>query len=130
MLEQSEIRCLAGRGIEGDRFLDYKEDFKGQITFFSIEVFEAVLEELGLDPARHCPSLVRRNVFTRNIDLNGLIGATFHLQGIPFEGSEECAPCEWMDHALTKGAYQILKGRGGLRARIRNDGILRTGPVQ
>ncbi len=129
MLEQSEIRCLAGRGIEGDRFLNYKEDFKGQITFFSGEVFEAVLDELGLDRQCHCPSLVRRNVITRGVDLNQLIGQRFQLQGIEFEGSEECAPCEWMNHALTDGAYEILKGRGGLRARIRTDGTLRTGPL-
>ena len=35
MLEKNSVRCVAGRGIEGDRFLDYKDDYKGQITFFS-----------------------------------------------------------------------------------------------
>lgn len=128
MVEKEEIQCRAGKGVEGDRFFEYKEDFKGQITFFSADVFDQILAELQLDPEQHSPSLVRRNVITRGVDLNAFIGKRFIIQGIEFEGSEECSPCAWMNHALKEGAHDALKGVGGLRARIRTDGILKTTP--
>lgn len=124
MVEKREIQCRAGRGIVGDRYFDYKPNYKGQITFFSAEVFESLLDRLNLDRQTH-PARVRRNVITRGIDLNELIGETFTIQGISFQGSEECSPCFWMDQALKEGAHEALKGVGGLRARIRSDGVLK-----
>ena len=62
---------------------------------------------------------------TRGIDLNELVGVEFELQGVRFQGTEECRPCEWMNHAIGPGAEELLRGRGGLRARILSDGILR-----
>ena len=62
VLERDEIDCVAGKGIRGDRFFAYKEDYKGQITFFSWEVFEQLRRELGLADAQ--PSGTRRNVIT------------------------------------------------------------------
>ena len=122
-IEVEKVLCVAGRGIHGDRFFDHKENYKGQITFFSMEVFETVCEELHiLDKS---PSVVRRNVFVRGIDLNRLIGHAFTLQGISFQGTEECRPCPWMDEALAPGAERLLKKRGGLRARILSDGHLK-----
>lgn len=50
------------------------------------------------------------------MDLNRLIGQRFSLQGIEFEGVEECRPCYWMDQAIAPGAENYLKGHGGLRA--------------
>ena len=58
-----QIECIAGREIRGDRFFDYKPDYKGQITFFAIEVIEALARELNLVGVR--PEFTRRNVFTR-----------------------------------------------------------------
>ncbi len=122
--EQSEVECVAGRGIRGDRYFDHREDFKGQITFFEFGVLEEVCKtfhhELDL-------TAVRRNVFVCGLDLNPLIGQIFSLQGVRFEGVEECKPCFWMDEALAPGAEDALKGRGGLRARILTDGVLRPG---
>ena len=123
VVEVNEIECVAGRGIRGDRFFDYKENYKGQITFFSMEVFEELCRELNLQEAT--PSATRRNVFTRGADLNSLVGAEFEIQGVRFAGVEECRPCYWMDSALGSGAEDRMKGRGGLRARILNDGWLR-----
>ncbi len=116
------IECVAGRGIRGDRFFDYEQDYKGQITFFSIEVFEQVCQELGLP--RRSPGLTRRNVITLGEDLNLLIGKRFSVQGIEFEGICECKPCYWMDEAVGHGAEEALRGRGGLRARILKSGFL------
>jgi MOSC domain-containing protein YiiM len=72
------------------------------------------------------PSLVRRNVITRDVDLNKLIDEDFEVQGVRFHGTSECRPCYWMDHAIAPGAEEFLKGRGGLRAQILTDGILRS----
>ena len=119
----AEVECVAGRGLRGDRFFDYKPDYKGQITFFAMEVLEAMRTELGLPDV--APAAVRRNVFTRGLDLNALIGAEFELQGVRFVGVEECRPCYWMDQAVAPGTEVWLQGRGGLRARILSDGRLR-----
>jgi len=118
-----EVECVAGRGLRGDRFFDYKPDYKGQITFFAAEVFEALCE--AIRPHDRSPALLRRNVMTRGIDLNDLIGATFEIQGLRFHGTGECSPCLWMNEALGPGAEDFLKGRGGLRARILTGGTLR-----
>lgn len=123
-IEVPKIECVAGRGIRGDRYFDFKDDYKGQITFFSLEVFDELCSGLRLQGC--APSAVRRNVFTRNVDLNELIEKDFEIQGIRFHGTQECAPCYWMDRALAPGAEKFLKGRGGLRARILCDGELRS----
>lgn len=124
MHEVHEMECVTGRGIRGDRFFDYKPDYKGQITFFSSEVFADVCRALAAGPKS--PGVTRRNVITEGVDLNSLIGQRFHVQGIEFEGVCECSPCYWMDHAIAPGAEKALQGRGGLRARILSGGILHT----
>ena len=60
------------------------------------------------------------------VDPNKLIGLEFDIQGVRFSGMEECRPCYWMDRAFAAGAQEFLKGRGGLRAKILCDGILRS----
>src|SRR5690349_15171698 len=79
MIGVREIECVAGRGVRGDRFFDFKEDYKGQITFFASEVYEALCAELGVyDKAA---SVFRRNVITEGVDLNAWIGTEFEIQG-------------------------------------------------
>jgi MOSC domain-containing protein YiiM len=116
------IECVAGRGLRGDRFFDFKDDYKGQVTFFAMEVLETLRSELNLPAAQ--PQATRRNVFVRGADLNSLIGQTFEIQGVRFAGVEESKPCHWMNAALGAGAEEWLGGRGGLRARILSDGSL------
>ena len=72
------------------------------------------------------PALARRNVITRGVDLNELIGQQFEVQGVRFYGTEESRPCDWMNRAIAPGAKEFLKGRGGLRARILTDGTLHS----
>ena len=123
-IEVRSIECVAGRGIRGDRYFDFKDDYKGQITFFSLEVFHelcGVLEVQGCSPA-----LTRRNVVTRDVDLNKLIDQDFEVQGVRFRGTQECRPCYWMDRVIAVGAEKFLQGRGGLRARVLTDGTLRS----
>lgn len=124
IVEVREVECVAGKGLLGDRFFDFKSDYKGQITFFAMEVFEALQTQLKLPAAQ--PGASRRNVLTRGVALNQLIGRKFEVQGIEFEGAAECSPCYWMNSALGPGAEKFLQGQGGLRARILTDGTLRV----
>jgi MOSC domain-containing protein YiiM len=124
MIEVPTVQCVAGRGLTGDRYFDHKEDYKGQITFFSLEVFDQLCGALQVEQIP--PSAVRRNVFTRGVDLNELIGQDFEIQGVRFHGTEESRPCDWMDFAIAPGTREFLKGNGGLRAKILNDGTLRS----
>src|SRR4051812_43570465 len=121
--EVDSVECVAGRGLRGDRFFDHKENYKGQVTLFSIEVFQELCAALNLPHAR--PTALRRNLLVSGLDLNELIGRQFELQGVLLEGTEECRPCYWMDEALGPGAEAWLRGRGGLRCRILSDGWLR-----
>lgn len=125
--EVAAVRCVAGQGIEGDRFFGYRPDYNGQITFFAWETVEAVRREFAR-PALSA-AVFRRNVITAGLDLPGLAGARFTLGGIEFEGVGEARPCHWMDQVVAPGAEVWLRGRGGLRAKILADGDLRRGPV-
>ena len=124
--EVDEVECVAGSGLTGDRYFDHQSDFKGQITFFSWDVFQVLCDRLDIHD--QSPSVLRRNVFIEGLDLNALIGKEFSLQGIAFHGTEECTPCYWMDRAFGPGAEEALKGQGGLRARILTSGTLRRAP--
>jgi MOSC domain-containing protein YiiM len=123
VVECGSIQCIAGRGIEGDRFLDFKPNYKGQITFFAAEVFAELSDHFRL--TQISPSVLRRNVFIQGVDLNAWFDTEFEIQGIRFSGAGECAPCYWMNQAIAPGAEDFLKGRGGLRARILSTGTLR-----
>ena len=123
VLEVNQVDCVAGRGIRGDRFFDFKENYKGQITFFSLEIFDAMCRGLNLRQAR--PAATRRNLLVAGVELNSLIGVEFEVLGVRFAGVEQCKPCSWMNVAVGPGAEDWLQGRGGLRARILTDGILR-----
>lgn len=127
-VEVSEAECVADRGIRGDRFFDYKKDYKGQVTFFSEEVFEQLCARLHVHGKNI--SATRRNIFVRGVDLNQLIGRDFEIQGVCFHGSGECKPCYWMNHAIAEGAEDALRGVGGLRARILSDGLLIPGMAE
>ena len=123
MVEVAELQVMARQGIVGDRFFGFKENYKGQVTFFASEVYEKVKEMLGVHDK--APSVFRRNIITEGQDLNALIGLEFEIQGVRFLGMEECAPCHWMNHAFAPGAEASLKKNGGLRATVLTNGTLR-----
>jgi MOSC domain-containing protein YiiM len=122
-----KIECIAGRGIKGDRFLDYRNDYKGQVTFFARETFDALEMEFSL--TSKSPGVLRRNLVVSGTDLNTLIGRKFSIQGVPFRGHSHCKPCSWMDEAFAPGTEQFLAQRrgGGLRAQILRDGAISLG---
>jgi molybdopterin synthase catalytic subunit len=122
----SEIECVAGMGLRGDRYFGYKPDYKGQVTFFDAATVVGVREKFSLPDLSS--AAFRRNLIVRGVDLSEWKGRRFRFQGVEFEGSEECKPCYWMDQAAAPGVEAFLAEhfRGGLRARILSDGILRV----
>lgn len=130
------VQACAGMGLVGDRFFGVRADFDGQITFFSWEVYQALIEQLDLNDAT--PAALRRNVVLAGVPLNALIGREFAIETMRagqretvwFLGAKHCSPCRWMDRGMGPGALQFLKGRGGLRAQILTDGCLYTGPAR
>ena len=124
LLEVDCIECVAGRGIRGDRFYDYKQDYKGQITFFSEEIFDGL--SVAFPQVQKSPGVLRRNVIVSGVDLHSLIGHTFEVQGVRLRGTGHCAPCHWLDQAFAPGTEARLLGNGGLRAQILTDGWIRT----
>jgi MOSC domain-containing protein YiiM len=128
LVEKERIECVAGQGLLGDRYFNHREDYKGQITFFSAEIFERLRARFGI---REKPAgVLRRNVIVSGVDLLSLIGCEFEIQGVKFRGTQHCAPCEWMDVAIAPGAKEFLKENGGLRAKILTDGELHVGDAQ
>ncbi|MGL4398307.1 MAG: NTP transferase domain-containing protein [Luteolibacter sp.] len=127
ILARSEVECVAGMGLRGDRYFGYQPDYKGQVTFLDVELVQAVRDRFSQPDLSS--SVFRRNLVVGGVDLAEWVGRRFRFQGVEFEGSEECKPCYWMDAAVAPGAEVFLKAdhRGGLRARILSDGILRVG---
>lgn len=123
--EVERAECVARRGLRGDRFFDFKENYRGQLSLFSWEIFEQLRRDLGTPRAE--VAALRRNIVVEGMDLNELIGKEFDLQGVRLEGVEECRPCYWMDQAIGPGAEAWLRGRGGLRCRVLADGVLVRG---
>jgi MOSC domain-containing protein YiiM len=128
LVEVQQVECVAGHGIRGDRFYDYRDDYKGQITFFSIEVFEKLAARFDL--TNKSAGNLRRNVIVSGVNLNDLIGQEFSVQGIRLRGTAHCRPCYWMNQAIAPGAEEFLQGNGGLRAQILSDGVIAVGDAQ
>lgn len=114
------LHLKVGCGIEGDRF----ETGRYPITFFSLEVAKLMEKEF----AREIDSeIFRRNIIISGVNLCELIGKPFMVGGVTFEGLAHCNPCTWMNAMIAKGAYGLMKGRGGLRARVIEDGEITLG---
>ncbi len=126
LLSKPEVNLIANAGIEGDRFCKPRPDYNGHVTFFSQEVWNEVRKELGF-PDVLGPELTRRNIIVSGVDLKALYGANFEINGIPFAGTVHCSPCPAMNRAIGPGATAALRGRGGLRAQVRSDGVLKIG---
>jgi len=100
-VEVPSLTCRAGHGVEGDRFFDYKENYAGQITFFSWDIYQSAKQTFAV-PALSAGAF-RRNVVIDGVDINTLIGRRFVLGGVEFEGTVESKPCYWMEQAVGPG---------------------------
>src|SRR5712692_1228637 len=101
----SRIRLIAGVGIEGDRYATGRGHFSASPgTGRALTLIEAeVLESLDLRPGE-----ARRNLTTRGIALNALVGRRFRIGSVLCEGKRLCEPCEYLDGLLKKSLLQPL----------------------
>lgn len=119
-IEHDSINLSVAKGLKDDRF----EFSKYPITFFSLEVAEEVCKNMDIELDI---KLFRRNIIISGIHLNSLIGKRFRIGDVEFEGLAHCAPCTWMDAVMKKGVYKEMRGRGGLRVKVIDSGVLRCG---
>lgn len=133
MLDLPAVQVKSGCGIVGDRFFRRSTRHpERNITLIGAEAIEAVAAELALAIPLWAP---RRNVVTRGIELNGLVGHTFRVGHVLLRGIEPCDPCAVLGRNLeTEGCsrdtiIRAFMGRGGLRATILSDGVIRRGDM-
>lgn len=118
-------RALAGRGLDGDRHVAGTGTFPSglpgsALTLIAAEVCESFDPPLRADEHR-------RNLVTRGIDLNGLVGREFTIGGVRCRGMRLCEPCAVADGYASRPILRALVHRGGLRADILGDGEIRLG---
>ena len=119
----AEVAAHAGRGLEGDRYHEGRGTFsKPYANGHELTLVEAeALDELGFTPAD-----ARRNVVTRGIDLNALVGRRFRVGEVECIGRRLCEPCAHLER-LSPGTLRPLVHRAGLRADLLGDGTIRVG---
>jgi hypothetical protein len=115
--------AVAGRGLEGDRYWDGRGTFSApgrgyQLTLVEAEVLDAV--DLPWEQAR-------RNVVTRGIALNGLVGRRFTIGRVECVGRRLAEPCAHLEQLARPGLLRPLVHRAGLRADIVSGGEIAVG---
>ena len=129
-LERSHV--VAGRGLEGDRYFDGRGYYSQvppltgrRLTLIEAEALEALERETGIALA---PNECRRNLVTRGIRLDALIGKRFRVGTIECYGERLCPPCGYIEELTGKpGLNRGLTDRGGIRAEILLDGEIVVG---
>ena len=130
MVSVQEARAIAGKGLEGDRYLSQTGKFSDrpgparQLTLIELESLEALQSE---DSVTLSPLESRRNIVTRGVPLNHLVDRKFRLGEVVARGIRLCEPCEYLEEITRKKVIGGLTHRGGLRAEILEGGIVRIG---
>jgi MOSC domain-containing protein YiiM len=125
-----EVRAIAGQGLEGDRYRAgggtfFEERKPGQdITLIEAEAIEGLAHDDGLELA---PGEARRNVVTRGIGLNDLVGRRFTVGEVECLGQRLCDPCSHLERLTKPGVLKGLVNRGGLRADVVSGGRIAVG---
>ena len=126
----AEVRAVAGQGLEGDRYFQKigtfsKDPGSGRdVTLIEIEAVEALQRDYGIELEAEKS---RRNIVTRGVYLNHLVGREFKIGAVLLRGTRLCEPCSHLERLTVKGALRGLIHRGGLRAEILNGGTIRAG---
>ena len=123
-------QAVAGKGLQGDRYFNELGTYSHQpgsgrdVTLIEVEAIEALKRDyqIELDPGQS-----RRNVVTRDIPLNHLVGAEFTVGEVRLRGTRLCEPCAHLEKLTCKGVMRGMIHRGGLRAEIVRGGALRVG---
>ena len=137
----SEVRALPGRGLEGDRYFlgtgvySAKPSYGGrEVTLIELEAIEALLDGV-VNAAGHrlgiklAPGAARRNVVTSGVALNHLVNREFTVGPVRMIGTRLCEPCKYLESLTESGVMGGLVHRGGLRAQILSEGIIRAGDI-
>jgi MOSC domain-containing protein YiiM len=130
MVSVPEVRAVPGSGLEGDRYarqagtFTKKKSPTNQVTLIEAEAVEAFVREAAVD---FSAGDSRRNIVTRGIRLNELVGQEFCLGEVRLRGLKLCPPCTHLAALTTRAVLAGLEGRGGLRAQILNEGTIRVG---
>ena len=125
-----EVEAVAGRGLEGDRYWAgegtyFAERKNGQdITLIEAEAIEGLARDDGIELA---PGEARRNVVTRGIGLNDLVGRRFTVGEVECVGQRLCDPCSHLQRLTKPGVLNGLANRGGLRADVVTGGRIAVG---
>ena len=120
------VHARAGRGLEGNRY--YWDEGTAPsgcaITLIASEAVEAVAGEGDVSVE---PAATRRNVLTRGIDVNALVGKRFRIGAVECEGVELCEPCTTLEAMTQPGVVKAFVHRAGLNADILTDGEISVG---
>ena len=127
----TQARALAGRGLEGDRYAAGLGTFSPrgshkpgyELTLIAAEV----VEELTARDARLDFASTRRNVLTRGIDVNALVGREFTIGDVRCRGLRLAEPCAHLERLAGPGLLRPLIHRGGLRVDILSNGTITAG---
>lgn len=136
-----EARAVPGRGLEGDRYFEgrgfysQKPGFGGrEITLIEVETVEALwngVVNAGGDRTgiKLSAAETRRNIATAGVPLNHLVDVEFWVGAVRMRGMRLCEPCQHLEDLTQRGVLAALIHRGGLRARILTEGVIRAGDV-
>jgi MOSC domain-containing protein YiiM len=132
MQQVTTAQAIPGRGLDGDRYANHAGTFtprSGRSSGYDLTLIEAeVLDELILtDGHRLGYAEARRNLVTRGIDLNSLVGQRFRVGDVECIGRRLCEPCAHLERLTHKGVLRELIHRGGLRADILTTGSITVG---
>lgn len=116
-----EVLAIADRGLAGDR---YCASGSRQVTLIQAEHLPVIAALIGRAVA---PQQVRRNLVVRGINLLALHKQRFAIGEVVLVATGPCAPCDKMEQALGEGAFQAMRGHGGICARIERGGVIRRG---
>jgi MOSC domain-containing protein YiiM len=122
--------AVAGRGLEGDRYAAGAGTFSDpasnghDLTLIEAEELDALALPSG---GRLGYAEARRNVVTRGIDLDALVGRRFRVGAVECVGRRLCEPCSHLERLTEPGTLRALVHRGGLRADVLSDGVIEVG---
>ncbi len=130
MAAVNEARAVPGKGLEGDRYFKQVGTYSNkpgparEVTLIELEAVEALKRDYGIDLD---PANTRRNIVTHGVPLNHLVGRDFRVGDVTLRGIRLCEPCSHLEQLTRQGVLRGLVHRGGLRAQILADGLIRVG---
>lgn len=119
----NQVEVSVDSGIQGDHYS--KEGGKRMVTLIQAEHIDTVSSMLNKEVD---PRLLRRNIVVRGINLNALQDAKFKVgDSVILEGTGFCHPCSRMEENLGAGGYNVMRGHGGITAKVIQKGVIKTG---